>query len=149
MPTGFSHVFLSVRVHQRIALGELLHRESCLGKEFIDFITNLEAFGTDAWTNDGMEVLRACSVGGVEQVYVVFNDTFLSTFPTCMYGRDNFGGVIPKEDGNAVGGADTNADIGEVSSQGIHTIEGECLFEWVHAEKGLVNNDGLALMHLV
>ena len=149
MPTGFSRFFLSVRVHQGVALGKLFHRETCLGKEFIDFISDLETVGTDAWTNDGMEVLRACSVGGVEYVDVVFDNAFLSAFPTCVYGRDDLGGVVPKEDGDAIGSTDADADIGEVGSQGIHTVEDKCLFEWVHAEKGLVNHDRLGLMHLV
>lgn len=149
MPTGFSRVFLFMRVHQGVALGELLHRETCLGKEFIDFIADLETIGTDARTNDGMEVLRACSIGGIEHVDIVFDDAFQSAFPTCMYGRDDFGGVVPKEDGNAIGGTDADADIGEVGSQSIHAVEDKCLFEWVHAEKGLVNHNRLGLMHLV
>lgn len=76
VPLGERRVVLWVRAHGWIALGEFFHGEVSLGKKVIHFVAHLEAFGADAWPDDGMQVFGACAIGGYEHVDVGFDDAF-------------------------------------------------------------------------
>jgi hypothetical protein len=120
-----------------------------LGKEVIDFVAHLETLRSDARTNDGVEVLGLYAVGGLQHLDVAFNDAFLRTFPSGVNGRDNLCDVIPKENGDAIGCAYADADIGQVGRECIDTIQGKRLLERILTEESLVNNDRLGAMRLM
>ena len=132
-----------------IALGEFLHGETGLGKEVVYFVAHFEAVGANAGPDDGMEMGWLCAEGGAEHVDVAFDDAFEGTFPSSVHCGDYVGGVVPQEDGNAVSGAHTDADVVETGGECVNTVEGQRLLERVHAEEVFVDDDGLGFMHLV
>lgn len=136
-------------MHGWIAFGKHVHGEIGLGKEVVHFVAHLETLGSDAWSDDGMEVFGACAIGGLEHVDVAFDDALQGPFPSGMHSRNHMGGVVPQEDGDAVGSANTNAEVGELGGEGIHSVEGKGLFERVFVDESIVNDKGVGFMHLV
>lgn len=73
-------------IHYRVFLCEFVHRETCFGKESIDFVPHLETLRADARTNDGMEVLGLCAIGDFQYIDIGLDDTFLCPLPSSMDG---------------------------------------------------------------
>ena len=96
-----------------------------------------------------MEVGRTGAIGGVEYVEIAFHDSLLGAFPSGMDGRDDMMGVIPEEDGNAVGGADTDAEVGKMGGKGVDAVEGKGLFQRVFVDEGIVNIECASVVRLV
>ena len=61
-----------------------------------------------------MKVFGTSAISRFEYVNIAFNNTLLSAFPSRMHSRNDLSAVVPKQNGDAVGGADADADIGEV-----------------------------------
>ena len=66
-----------------------------------------------------------------------------------MDSRDHLLLVVPKQDRNAVGCPHADADVGQLSAEGIHTIEGKGLLQRILAEESLVDDDGGGFMRLM
>ena len=132
-----------------MSVSKLIHRETCLNKEVINFITHLETLRANAWTNDGMEVFGMGAVGLLEHIDIGLDDALLCAFPSGMDSRNDLAFIVPKEDRNAVGSAYTDAYVRDVGGEGIHTIERKCLLQRILVQKGFVDDDSACLMRLM
>ena len=92
--------------------------ESCIEESLDNFLTDLETFEGDAWSDDRPDVLRIAS-DALHGMDCFADDALHGSSPSGVHGGSDAVANVVEEHGNAVGGGDPNADSGKGGDKGI------------------------------
>jgi hypothetical protein len=120
-----------------------------LGKFIEDFGTDGIALHADVGANESTEVGGLGTKGFVHGAYAYRNGSLHTTSPTCMDGTGGMMGRVVEEDGNAVGGADTDTYIWEVGKDDVDAFESRLLGRFGLTEVITTHLVGLDTMDLM
>ena len=112
----------------RIAAADGRHVEACLLEGVINLLSHLKAVETDARSYLCYQRLGASGIGAAHGGNGVANDAADRASPSGMNGTDGFVLRVVKQEGDAVGGADTNAHSSDVGHQGVDAFQGLLAF---------------------
>ena len=138
-----------VDVPLRIATGYLIHRVTSCSKLLVDLVAHLEILQRDTGADDGLQLLGARMIGHLHRgdgnaCYVGHRAP-----PAAMHHAGGMMLGVVKDDGDAVGGRNSDTDAGNVRHQGIDTFEHLATHLFLQPEEGMADLGNARGMHLM
>ena len=107
----------------RVPLTNHLQREACFAEGFDYLVPDFEGRERNARGDDGMDVATHGAVASMHDAQCLTEDAPYRPPPTSMNGSYGSMDGVVKEDGDAVGGGDAEAEMGQAGDEGIDPLK--------------------------